>query len=223
MSTVSPVAVDFDAVDVVLLDLDGTLLDLAFDNYVWLEHVPGLYAVRAGLSRAAALQELAPKFRAREGTLEWYCTQFWSRELGLDIASIHRELAARIRWLPGAQDFLRRVRARHKRLVLLTNSHPDTLAIKHEATALREYFDAVWSSHQFGVPKEDPRFWERIQTAEKFEPARALFVDDSESVLHAARAAGIGHVIAVRRSDSSRDSRRHEAFPAIDAVGELLA
>src|SRR5688572_6670841 len=32
--------IDWNAVDTVLLDMDGTLLDLHFDNYFWLTHLP---------------------------------------------------------------------------------------------------------------------------------------------------------------------------------------
>ncbi|MDH3916294.1 MAG: haloacid dehalogenase, partial [Chromatiales bacterium] len=34
---------DWSTVDTVLLDMDGTLLDLRFDNYFWQELVPSRY------------------------------------------------------------------------------------------------------------------------------------------------------------------------------------
>ena len=37
-------------VETVLLDLDGTLLDLAFDNYFWRERVPAAYAAARAIS-----------------------------------------------------------------------------------------------------------------------------------------------------------------------------
>jgi hypothetical protein len=55
---------DWNAIDTVLLDLDGTLLDLAFDNYVWMGRIPELYAQANGLSVPEAQAALAPKFRA---------------------------------------------------------------------------------------------------------------------------------------------------------------
>jgi hypothetical protein len=33
---------DWSTVDTVLLDLDGTLLDLAFDNFVWMARIPAI-------------------------------------------------------------------------------------------------------------------------------------------------------------------------------------
>ncbi len=91
------------AIDTVLLDMDGTLLDLHFDNHFWLEHLPQRYAERNGLSRAEADAVLEPLFREHAGQLNWYCLDFWSRELDLSI----RELK-HFRLRPAAQPVHRR-------------------------------------------------------------------------------------------------------------------
>jgi len=132
-------------IDTVLLDLDGTLLDLAFDSHFWGNHVPQAFAQRRAITLEQARAELRPRFRACEGTLDWYCVDYWSRELELDIRSLKRDAAHGVRWLPGAREFLGRVRALSKRLVLITNAHPTTLAIKNERTEVISYFDAGFS------------------------------------------------------------------------------
>jgi putative hydrolase of the HAD superfamily len=213
---------DWGRIDTVLLDLDGTLLDLAYDNHVWMECVPAEFAAARGLTLDAARAALAPRFRSLHGRMEWYDIDFWSRELGLDILAMHRREIGRIGWLPGAREFLRTMRERGKRLVLLTNSHPATLAIKDEVAGLAARLDAIVSSHRFGCPKEDARFWERVQEVERFEPSRSLFADDSSAVLAAARAAGIGWIYAVRHADTTAPPREHEDFPSIHGVGELV-
>lgn len=212
----------WNAVDTVLLDLDGTLLDLSFDTYFWRERVPSAWAQARGLTLEAARRELAPRFRACEGRLEWYCIEYWSRELGLDIAALKRAEAERIRWLPGARSFLQRVRSLGKRLLLVTNAHPTTLAIKDGCTRVISHFDAGYSSHSFGAPKEHPRFWQELARVAPFDAARSLFVDDSLPVLRAARSAGIARIVAVRRPDSSAGPRHQEEFPAVDTVAQLL-
>ena len=209
-------------IDTVLLDLDGTLLDLAFDSQFWGQQVPAAWARRREITLEQAQAALRPRFAAREGTLDWYCIEFWSRELELDIRALKQELAHGIRWLPGAREFLLRVRALRKRLVLITNSHPATLAIKDERTEVTSFFDADFSSHAFGAPKEHPRFWSELAKVESFDPARSLFVDDSLNVLRAARAAGIGLIYAVQKPDSSGAARIQQEFPSVDSVAELL-
>jgi len=204
----------WDRIDTVLLDLDGTLLDLAFDNYFWLERIPVVYATARGVTAEAARTELIVRFRQWEGQLEWYCIEHWSRELGLDVAQMHRDERERMGWLPGAEGFLGRLRDRGKRRVLVTNAHPETLRIKNGQTGVTQYFDAVFSSHTFGAPKESAVFWHGLQEVEPFDPERTMFVDDSLPVLRAARSAGIRWIYAVSASAG-------EEFAAIRSVAEL--
>jgi len=222
MSTPALSAAQWRELDTVLLDLDGTLLDLAFDSQFWGEHIPTHWAKQRAITLEQARAQLRPRFAAREGTLDWYCIEYWSRELELDIRALKQDVAHGIRWLPGAREFLQRVRTLGKRLVLITNAHPVTLAIKDQRTEVISYFDAGFSSHGFGAPKESPRFWCELAKVERFDPSRSLFVDDSLHVLRAARAAGVGTIYAVRKPDSSAGARVQQEFPAVDAVAELL-
>ena len=215
-------AVDWQSVDTVLLDMDGTLLDLRFDNWFWLTFVPSRYAAAHGISEEEAQTRLAPKFKEVAHTLQWYCIDYWTRELKLDIPALKRETLPRVGFLPGAEAFLRRLRASGKRVVLVTNSHPTTLAIKNEQVALTQYFDACYSSQPFEAPKEDAAFWPRLAAREQFARQRTLFIDDSLRVLECARAFGIAHLRAVRRPDSGAAPQATADFAAIDGVAELL-
>jgi HAD superfamily hydrolase (TIGR01509 family) len=213
-------------IDTVLLDLDGTLLDLAFDNGFWLDFIPSAYAAAQSLTVEQARAALTPRFRACEGTMNWYCIDYWSRELGLNIEALKRTQAERVAWLPGAENFLRRLRATGKRLVVLTNSHPQVLRLKDEQTGVTRYLDAAISSHVFGVPKENPDFWTAVREIEPFDPERSLFVDDSVAVLRAARAAGIRWVRGVRRASTVSGGPVHAArdlgdVPAVDSISDL--
>lgn len=205
-----------------LLDMDGTLLDLDFDNHFWRERIPLRYAELHGMSFEAARQELVPRFAARQGTLEWYCTDFWSGDLGFDVAALKREMRANIRYLPGARAFLESVRVMGKRLLLVTNAHHDSLAIKSAETGLAAHFDLMISSHSIGFPKEDPRFWEALDQRQVHERATSLFVDDSLPVLRAARRHGVSQVFAVARPDSTQPPHEVEEFPAVHSVSDLL-
>lgn len=215
-------ALDWSAIDTVLLDMDGTLLDQRFDNWFWQELIPNRYAAANGISPQEAWALLAPKFRAVMGTIRWYCIEYWSRELGLDIAAIKRAARKPVDYLPGAQDFLVRLRVSGRRRVLVTNAHPVTLAIKDEQARLTAYFDACYSTHSFHAPKEDAAFWPRLLAQEPFDPQRTLFVDDSIAVLDAARRFGIGWLRAVRLPDSGRPAQDTGRYTAVDGVAELM-
>jgi len=212
----------WDEIDTVLLDMDGTLLDLRFDNYFWLEVLPGHYARRHALSLEAARAKLAPLFVAKQGTLDWYCIDFWTRELSLDIAELKRAEREHVRFLPGAERFLQALHARGLAPVLVTNAHRGVLEIKAEQTGLTRHFQRIVSSHDLGVPKEHPQFWAQLQAELAFDPARCLFVDDSIAVLNAARTHGIGQIFAISRPDSTQHVRAIADFVTVERIEELL-
>jgi GMP/IMP 5'-nucleotidase len=213
---------DWESIDTVLLDMDGTLLDQRFDNWFWQEHIPHRYAQSKGLSHPAATAALAPKFHAVKGTMQWYCIDYWSEELDLDIAAIKRTELARVGYLPGAEAFLSKLKASGKRRVLVTNAHPVTLSIKNEQVRLTEHFDACYSTHAFGAPKEDVAFWPRLNARETFAPERTLFVDDSLPVLDAAHEFGIAWLRVVRLPDTGRPPQDTGGYAAVDGVDDLM-
>jgi 5'-nucleotidase len=215
-------AIDWQDIDTVLLDMDGTLLDLRFDNWFWQDLIPAHYSRVHGLDAEATRAVLRPKFLASMGTLDWYCIDYWSRELRLDIESIKRGVHEQVQFLPGALRFLAALKQLGKRRVLLTNAHPTTLAIKDERVGLTRHLDASYSTHPFGFPKENAQFWPRFHAREPFDRERTLFIDDSLPVLGAARDFGIRHLRAVRHPDSGRGAKETKEFIGIDAVAELL-
>lgn len=214
--------IDWSQIDHVMLDMDGTVLDLAFDNHFWLTLLPQRFAERRQLAHADAWAVLSREFQATQGTLDWYCLDYWSRFTGLDIAAMKIELQHRIRVLPGSEDFLTAVRASGRPLWLVTNAHPGSWRVKLERTGIGRHFDRVISSHDFGMPKEDPRFWPALRARHPFDPARALFADDSLSVLATAKAHGIREVVAIRHPDSTAAPRVIDGFTAVDRLPQLL-
>jgi HAD superfamily hydrolase (TIGR01509 family) len=214
--------VEWGAIDTVLVDMDGTLLDLNFDNFFWREAVPQRYARLRGMTVSAAQAALARRFDAKIGTLEWYCLDHWARDLGMDLKTLKREHSEAIRFLPGAQEFLVSVRARGKRLIVVTNAHRDTFDVKAERTGIDRLVDSVVCSHDFAAPKESTAFWRALQVHEPFDSGRTLLIDDSLTVLAAARAYGLRHTIAIRRPDSQLPPRTTPEFFGVDGVFELV-
>jgi len=214
--------IDWSQVRNVLLDMDGTLLDLHFDNYFWLTHVPRRYAEKHGLSMEAARDELFPRFRKVEGTMDWYCVDYWTRELGLDIALLKEEVDNLIAVHPHVTDFLDAVRRAGKRVALVTNAHGKSLALKMDRTRLGGHFDALICAHDLGLPKENVDFWGKLQTVEPFDRDHTLLVDDSLSVLRSARSYGIQYLLAVLKPDSKGPERDVNGFDAIRHFSDIM-
>lgn len=214
--------IDWNAIDTVLLDMDGTLLDLHFDNYFWLTHLPKRYAETYGVDEATARARLEAHIRAHEGTLNWYCLEFWSASLGLDIRALKEEVKDKISIRPFAVEFLQALRARDKRLVLITNAHPQSLDLKLEVTAIDRWLHMVISSHEFQQPKEAQEFWQQLQLREAFDPERTLFIDDTVRILDSARKFGIRHLLCLHQPDSQSAHRQIDAYPAIHHFDEIM-
>ncbi|MBF7730062.1 GMP/IMP nucleotidase [Pseudomonas sp. N040] len=212
----------WDEIDTVLLDMDGTLLDLHFDNHFWLSHLPQRYAEHHGISPQQAADELLPLFRQHAGQLNWYCTDFWSRELQLPVSELKREVAHLIALRPDADTFLAALRAAGKRVALITNAHRDSLSLKLERVELAPYFERLISSHDYGFAKEDQQFWFALQQDFGFVPGRTLFIDDSLPILRSARDYGIAHLLAVRQPDSRKPEKDTEEFAAVTDYRALL-
>ncbi|NVK42595.1 MAG: GMP/IMP nucleotidase [Oceanospirillaceae bacterium] len=213
---------DWRNIDTVLLDMDGTLLDLHFDSYFWLEHLPRRYAELREMEPTAAREWLHQRIIRDQGTLNWYCLDYWSAELGVDIAALKREVAERIAFRPHVQDFLGRLRQQGMRSVIVTNAHPASLGLKLQETGLDQMVDAVVCSHDFRLPKEDVAFWQRLQEVEPFNPARTLLVDDSLPVLRSAQRYGIAHLLTIVQPDSQAPARSIDEFRAIDRFDDLF-
>ena len=211
-----------DRCETLMLDMDGTILDLAYDNYMWLTRVPEAYAEVHGQSREVARETLFALFRQMQGTLDWYCLDQWSERLGLDVVALHHEHRSRIDYLPGAQSFLTSVAGKDIRLLLVTNSHQSTLSLKSEVTGLGTYFDRVYSSHDVGHAKEEQAFWHAIREEEGFDLESTLFVDDTLPVLESACRFGIRHLQHVTRPDTSKPARPADNYPGVETVAELL-
>ncbi|MCD5970368.1 GMP/IMP nucleotidase [Pseudomonas quasicaspiana] len=209
-------------IDTVLLDMDGTLLDLYYDEHFWLQHLPQRYADLHGVSLAMALLEMKPLFEKNAGTLNWYCLDYWSAELKLSVRDLKVETADLIALRPDAETFLAAIKQAGKRVIMITNAHRDSLSLKMERIELAPYFERLISSHDYGFPKESPHFWDALQADIAFDPARSLFIDDTLPILRSARDFGIGHLLAVSEPNSQKGPKDTEEFAAVKDYRELI-
>ena len=215
--------IDWKKIDTVLLDMDGTLLDLNFDNHFWKEFVPLNYARKNGITLDAAKDSLVPLFKSMEGQLEWYCLDYWSEKLELDIVGLKAEIAGLISVLPHVVEFLEAVKRSHRKVLLVTNAHRGALGLKMEKTCLHRFFDEIISSHDCGKPKEHAEFWSWLQDRYPFANDRTLLIDDSLAVLKAAKQYGIANVLAVSRPDTKQPKKMIVDYMAIEDFRELIS
>ena len=220
MSNVS--VINWDDIQTVLLDMDGTLLDLHFDNYFWQEYLPACWAEQQGMALDQAHEILRPRFRALEGTLAWYCVDFWTRELELDLLALKDAVQHKIRLRPQADLLLDMLRRMGKQCALVTNAHHAVLEYKLMRTDLGRYFDSIHTAHAFGEPKESIRFWQLLEDRLTFDRCHTLLIDDNQQVLRAAQEFGIAHLFSIAQPDSQQPPRGCSGFTAIQDFRDLF-
>lgn len=214
--------INWNDIDTVLLDMDGTLLDRHFDDHFWLEHVPQRYAAKHHLPVETVKEKLYAMFRSQENTLNWTDLDYWSEQTGLDIPLLKHEVDHLIAVHPDVIDFLVFLRKAGKGIHLVTNAHGKTLSLKMKKTRLGSYFDTIVSAHDLGLPKEDAAFWKELQKVIAYDPATTMLGEDSETNLHSADKFGIKYLIFVSAPNSKLMPVSSKHFRSVRTFGELL-
>ncbi|HAB77372.1 MAG TPA: haloacid dehalogenase [Gammaproteobacteria bacterium] len=225
-----PFNIDWRSIDDVLLDMDGTLLDLHYDATFWLNNVHSIVANLTGEPEHVIQERFHRELKKHEGTLAWYCTDYWADFFGIDLIEAKQQLAHLIRFRPHAEQFLNVLNSLPLRTLIATNAHPDVIQLKLNVVPLEDMVDGIVSSHQYGVAKEHPDFWRALFDEYAINPDRALFMDDSSKVLDAADRAGVREVVEIRHPNLSEPPRStwkqgiddfDVLFPGLEALSRL--
>ena len=214
--------VSWEAIDTVLLDMDGTLLDLAYDNTLWTHLLPERFSSTHRVGIDDARRRLFAHMTERQGELEFYCLDYWADYTGLDIVALHEELTHLIAFRPHAEAFLEHLAQLARTAILVTNAHRDSLTVKTRHADLARRLHALVSCHDYRAPKESQSFWRALMEEHPFDPARTLLIDDNAAVLDAAGEFGIAHLLTVAQPDSSRPARDALRHPAVHDFRDLI-
>jgi putative hydrolase of the HAD superfamily len=213
---------NWDEIDDVLLDMDGTLLDRHFDNFFFEEELPRRYAVLHGLTFKDSRDRLMAMYRSVEGELAWTDLHYWTKQVGIDVVAMHKELDHMIGFLPGAEEFLRHLRQLGKRVTIVTNAHEAGVSVKTAKSGLDRHVDRILDAFEVGHLKMRPEYWPACRRLLGFDPARSLFMDDDEGCLIAAQHYGVAHLIHSAKSSSQLPPTPLAQFVSVTGFSTLL-
>ncbi len=213
-------------IETVLLDMDGTLLDLHFDNEFWLNYIPIKLSEKTGKPLKSCQDYMEKACAEVYGQINWYCLDYWAEKLDLDIVKAKREIMHLIEIRPDCIPFLDALKASKRNIALVTNAHPGSLSLKIERTQLDSHIDTLISTHQFGVSKESQSLWKQLQAHLGFNPATTLFVDDSERILDAAKTFGIAYTLGITNPDLKKPDKDINGHPTtnnyLDHISDIV-
>ncbi len=168
-------------VRVISFDMDGTLIESEYTDWVWHHGIPDLYSKKTGLSFEEARGLVVGEYRkVGEAAIEWYDIQYWFRFFGLGDGwrTLMERYTDRIRVYPDVTPVLRRLKGRF-RLILSSNAGREFIDVETKATGLGDYFERIFSAtSDFREVKKTPRFYERICEIMKIQPDEMVHVGD---------------------------------------------
>lgn len=211
----------WDQIETVLLDMDGTLLDLHFDSHFWLEHLPERYAQLHKLDQASAREHVLTAIRSQQGTLNWYSLDYWAERFQVDIVALKKEVQHLIGFRSDARHLLEFLQQHKARVVLATNSDQHGLSLKLPPTGLDQLVDDIVSSADFGIAKEEPEFWKALQGVVPYNPETTLLIDDNEQVLDSAQSFGIRYLYTILQPDMASPERKVTRYPGVRTFDQI--
>lgn len=215
--------INWKSIKTVLLDMDGTLLDLHFDNYFWQEYLPSHWGKLNNMDAESAKSQLKEWYSKEAGTLSWYCLDFWTDRLEFDVLALKSNVEHLINYRPHAKTFLQSLKNNPAySVVMVTNAHEDLIKMKADKTGIEAFFDNIISSHAIGYAKEEQAFWKNLQIENPFELDNTVLIDDNLTVLRAARQFGINKLLTIAKPDSQNEKQNPEEFVAIESFQDII-
>jgi len=203
--------------------MDGTLLDLHFDNYFWQEYLPEYWGKLNNKSIDDAKTQLKEWYLKEAGTLSWYCLDFWTERLKFDVLELKEDVEHLIKYRPHAKSFLEKLSMQgNYSVIMVTNAHEKLIKMKVDNTGIDVFFDKIISSHVIGHAKEEQAFWEKLQLNDPFELNETVLIDDNLTVLRAAKEFGIKNLLTISKPDSKSEKQDPEEFHAIDSYQDII-
>ena len=208
----------WNSIETFFLDMDGTLLDLAYDNYFWHEHIPALYSKKNGITIQEGTHIFEELYKNKQGTMEWYSISYWSKVLKIDLQLEILKTRNQIKVFDGTIDLLRKLKKHKIKIYLLTNCPREMLDIKMTQTKLWGYFDKIISSEDCGYIKESNEFWSYLNKNIEYNTRTTVFIDDNQNVLRYSKKNGIQNIYCIDFPDSKKDRQIINGYQSIENI-----
>lgn len=206
----------------IMFDMDGTLLDLAYDDFIWNDLLPIRYAETHQCNLEQSKEILYTFYQEHNHTLNWYSSRFWTTKIGIDVLAMQLEFKHKVTLRAGCIELLEYLKTKGYNIWLTTNADIAGLSFKLKEMNLSHYFDVIVSSEEIGHAKEFIEFWQKLYQQYPFDPNNCYFIDDTEKVLNGAKNFGIKHLMSIKQPSSNNAPRQKFSYPMLNKLTDLI-
>lgn len=195
---------------IISFDLDGTLVETTYTNWVWEVGVAEIYAQKYGVSLEKATEIIIAEYkRAGDESLIWYDIGYWFDFFNLsaswqEVLDRHRE---KIALFPEVIEVLEEL-AHHYDLMITSNAAREFMEREIAETGIGSYFfTAVSVTSDYRLLKKSPHFFSDLCCDLKAGTDRLIHVGDQLTHDYVApRACGIEAYLLARNGSTAEVS-----------------
>ncbi len=189
---------------IISFDVDGTLVDLEYNDLIWFKEIPELVAKKKKISFEKSLKFVHEEYtKLGEHNLNWYDINYWISYFGLEISpnKIFEKYESQVQIYPEVIPLLEEIR---KNFILIVITAMPSEFLIPKMKKLGKYFKFSFSALSDFKELKNFEIYSKISKALKVHPEQILHIGDHwEFDYLAARKAGM-NAIYLNRSNTKK-------------------
>ena len=190
---------------IISFDVDGTLVDLEYNDLIWFKEIPELVARKKKISFEKSLKFVHEEYaKLGEHNLNWYDINYWISYFGIEISpdKIFEKYEPQVKIYPEVISLLEELKKKYI-LIVITAMPREFLIPKMKN--LEKYFKFSFSALSDFKELKNSEIYSKISKALKVPPKQILHIGDHwEFDYLAARKAGVNAIYLDRSNIKKR-------------------
>ena len=200
---------------VISFDLDGTLTDSSFANFIWLEEIPRLYAKKNKISFDAAKKTVLDNYnKVGSEKLEWYNIKYWFNKYNIkknptEMIASHKN---KVKLFDDVNLTLKKLSKLNKKIIIISNARREFVDLEIQQTKIKKFFNHIFSAtSDFNLTKNKPTIFQEVCKICKISPFEMIHIgDDYKFDYQVPKQIGIRAIHLNREKQKTKDNNKEE-------------